>query len=87
MKIVKQHKSRTKHSERFGIWSGKTLEEIKTSENISISNFTAPDKFAHLKVGSQSHGHFILIEDLEEVKFLREYLQKVEARFSEDPVQ
>ena len=71
MKIVKQHKNRSVHSEAFGIYSGKTLAEVNAS---NCSHGGRSDKIEYIKIGDCSHGAFIWFDDLEEAKALGEKL-------------
>ena len=75
MKIVKQHKNRSAHSEAFGIFSGKTLADIPI--NVIASQCTyggLGGKIDHIKVGDTSHGAFLWFDDLDEVAALGEKL-------------
>ena len=54
MKIVKQHKNRSVHSEAFGIYSGKTLAEV----DASCSHGGTMDQIQYIKIGDCSHSAF-----------------------------
>ena len=88
MKIIKSQKKKTAHNQYYGVHPGVCQVDIYSPHSTSIGALSVGDVFKHIKIGTGIHSHFILIEDLEEVKFLREYLQKVEERFcdnNEDP--
>ena len=69
MKIVKQHKNRSAHSEQFGIWSGKTLADIPVRKNdYHVTWGGVQDKIHHIKVGNLSHDAFLWFTDMQEVK-------------------
>ena len=75
MKIVKQHKNRSVHSEAFGIFSGKTLADIEIDHIASAcTGGGLSDRIDHVKVGNTSHGAFLWFDDLEEAKALGDKL-------------
>jgi hypothetical protein len=71
MKIVKQHKNRSVHSEAFGIYSGKTLAEVNAN---NCSHGGTMDQIHYIKIGDCSHGAFLWIDDLDEAKVLGDKL-------------
>ncbi len=71
MKIVKQHKNRSVHSEAFGIYSGKTLAEVNA---YNCSHGGTMDQIHYIKIGDTSHDAFLWIDNLEEAKQLGEKL-------------
>lgn len=85
MKIVKQHKSRSVHSEAFGIFSGKTLADIEIDHIASVvTHGGISDRIDHVKVGNTSHPAFLWFDDLTEVerlgKKLVEYAEEYKRR-------
>ena len=58
MKIVKQHKNRSVHSEAFGIFSGKTLAEVDAS---NCSHGGTMDRIEYIKIGDCSHDAYWLL--------------------------
>ena len=85
MKIVKQHKSRSVHSEAFGIFSGKTLTDIEIDHIASACTHGGTnDRIDHVKVGDTSHGAFLWFDDIGEVsrlgRKLVEYAEEYERR-------
>ena len=75
MRIVKHHKSRSQHSEQFGIWSGKTLANIPVGKHDHhVTHGGLSDKIEHVKVGSLSHDAFLWFDDMEELRSLGEKL-------------
>lgn len=67
MKIVKAHKSRSAHSEAFGIWSGKTLAEIPVGKHDhQIAYGGLQDKIEHIKVGNGSYEAFLWFDNVQE---------------------
>ena len=85
MKIVKQHKSRSVHSEAFGIFSGKTLADIKIGINETGCSYGGiNDMIDHIKVGDTSHGAFLWFDDIQEAEILGrkliEYAEEAESR-------
>ena len=71
MKIVKQHKNRSVHSEAFGIYSGKTLAEVDAS---NCSHGGTMDQIQYIKIGDCSHSAFLWIDNLDEAKQLGDKL-------------
>ena len=71
MKIVKAHKNRSKHSEGFGIWSGKTLSEVSIA-NSGISHGGCSDMIDYIRFGTNEA--FMWIDDMEEARMLGEKL-------------
>lgn len=71
MKIVKQHKNRSVHSEAFGIFSGKTLAEVNATD---CSHGGTNDRIEYIKIGDTSHDAFLWFTDLDEAKRLGERL-------------
>ena len=71
MKIVKQHKNRSVHSEAFGIFSGKTLAEVDAS---NCSHGGTMDRIEYIKIGDTSHDAFLWFDDLDEAKVLADKL-------------
>ena len=66
MKIVKRHKSRSAHSEAFGIWSGKTLQEVEVDKHAAcVTHGVLADQIVHVKVGQGDA--FIWLDDMNEV--------------------
>jgi len=85
MKIVKQHKNRSVHSEAFGIFSGKTLADIKVGINETrCSHGGLNDMIDYIKVGDTSHGAFLWFDDIQEAEILGrkliEYAEEAESR-------
>jgi hypothetical protein len=75
MKIVKRHKSRTKYSEQFGIWSGVTLANIPMGAHDHQTSFGGlQDKINHIKVGDNSNDAFIWFDDMNEARVLGQRL-------------
>jgi hypothetical protein len=71
MKIVKQHKNRSVHSEAFGIFSGKTLADIKVGINeTGCTHGGTNDMIDYIKVGDTSHGAFLWFDDIQEAEIL-----------------
>ena len=71
MKIVKQHKNRSAHSEAFGIYSGKTLADIEIDHIASACTHGGTnDQIDYVKVGNTSHGAFLWFDDISEVSRL-----------------
>lgn len=67
MKIVKQHKNRSAHSEAFGIWSGKTLAEIPVGiYDYQVTTGGLNDKLDHIKVGNGSFDAFLWFDNIQE---------------------
>lgn len=67
MKIVKLHKSRSAHSEAFGIWSGKVLANIPVGKtDHQVSHGGLKNQIDHIKVGDGSHEAFLWFDDLQE---------------------
>jgi hypothetical protein len=83
MKIIKSQKKKTAHNKYYGAFPGVCQTDIYCPHSTSIGALSVGDVFKHIKIGTGIHSHFILIEDLEEVKFLHEYLKKVLDRFDE----
>lgn len=85
MKIVKRHKNRSAHSEAFGIFSGKTLADIKIGINETGSSYGGlNDMIDHIKVGDTSHEAFLWFDDMQEAEILGrkliEYAEEAESR-------
>jgi hypothetical protein len=85
MKIVKQHKNRSVHSEAFGIFSGKTLADIKVGINeTGCTHGGTNDMIDYIKVGDTSHGAFLWFDDIQEAEILGrkliEYAEEAESR-------
>lgn len=83
MKIVKQHKNRTKTSEEFGIHSGKTIADIPINVIAAQCSYGGlGGKVDYIKIGDTSHDAFIWFDDLKEVRALGarlvEFAQKAE---------
>lgn len=76
MKIVKKHRSRSAHSEPFGIWSGKTLEEVKVDPHATCATYgVLDDMIVHVKIGTGDA--FLWIDDLDEARALGEKLIEI----------
>ena len=75
MRIVKRHKSRTKHSEEFGIHSGKTIANVEINWCGSQVSFGGlQGKITHIKVGDTSNDAFLWFDDMEEARTLGQRL-------------
>ena len=71
MKIVKQHKNRSAHSEAFGIFSGKTLADIEIDHIASAcTHGELGGQIVHIKVGDTSHEAFLYFDDMIEAERL-----------------
>lgn len=69
MKIVKSHKNRSAHSEQFGVWSGKTLNDIKVDPHACcVAHGGLADQIDHVKIGTGDA--FVWFDDLDEVRRL-----------------
>ena len=78
MKIVKKHKNCSAHSERFGIWSGKTLADIAIDINAcQVSHGELGGQIVHIKIGNNDHDAFIWFEDMQEVMSLGKKLVRL----------
>ena len=78
MKIVKKHKNCSAHSERFGIWSGKTLADIAIDINAcQVTHGELGGQIVHIKIGNNDHDAFIWFEDMQEVMSLGKKLVRL----------
>lgn len=69
MKIVKSHKNRSAHSEQFGIWSGKTLNDIEVNPHATCATISElANQIVAVKIGNGDA--FIWFDDLDEVRRL-----------------
>ena len=69
MKIVKQHKNRSAHSELFGIWAGKTLQEVEVNPHATCATHGGlNDMIDHVKIGQGEA--FIWLDDMDEARRL-----------------
>lgn len=67
MKIVKAHKSRSAHSESFGMWSGKTLAEIPVGiHDHQVTTGGLSDQLVNIKVGNGSFDAFLWFDNIQE---------------------
>ena len=76
MKIVKQHKSRTKHSESFGIYTGKTVEELENFKH-GLGQVTCggiSDQLQYIKIGDCTKDYFLWIDNFAEARAFGEKL-------------
>ena len=76
MKIVKQHKNRSPHSQSFGIFSGKVVAELNSFQNGlgQVTSGGLNGKLDYIKIGDTSQSHFIWIDDFAEAKAFGEKL-------------
>ena len=71
MKIVKKYKSNISTAETFGVWPGKTIAVICSSD---ISHGGINDRIEYVKVGNAHHEAFLWFDDLDDARAIGETL-------------